>query len=95
MMWCNWFTQHGVLTTVSDWATLASAILGMGGTAILFSKSYTLPPFPGGYGSQSRLEEYSKAAKETRAMTFWQRVGFAILCVGFFCQLVAVLWPKR
>jgi hypothetical protein len=38
----HWFTQHRVLMTFTDWATLASAIFGMVGTAILFRPRATI-----------------------------------------------------
>jgi hypothetical protein len=90
---------HAVLwLTISDWLSLASAGFGMIGTLILFAYSYALPPagfgaprLPGDPVEQKKvLDAWEKRANRAQSR---QRLGLAFLCVGFFLQAVAILWP--
>jgi len=72
-------------------AGLASAILGVIGTVILFLAGYALQPFVGGVFGSEEVNKHNEEVKvkNTNRIRF-QRIGLVFLCGSFFIQAVAV-----
>ena len=88
------------LLTASDWLLLAAALSGVVGTLILIAASYAPPAVPSastfllGDDPVARQKVLRDTAREARRTRHRQRVGLAFLCLGFFLQGIAILWPK-
>ena len=77
--------------TPDKYAALGAAALGAIGTIILFLSSSTLEPFTGApFGSQELVKQYEGIRAKNAARTWWQRVGFAILCASFIAQAMSI-----
>jgi hypothetical protein len=77
--------------TPDKYVALASSTLGAIGTIILFLSSYTLEPFAGAtFGSQELVKQNEGIRAKNAARTWWQKVGFAILCASFIAQAMSI-----
>jgi hypothetical protein len=77
--------------TPDKFAALASAALGVIGTIILFLSSPMLEPFAAApLGSQELVERKEGIRSKNSARNWWQKFGFAILCVSFIAQAVSM-----
>jgi hypothetical protein len=77
--------------TPDKYAALASAALGAIGTIILFLSSSTLEPFAAApFGSQELVRQNEGMRVKNAARSWWQRVGFAILCASFIAQAMSI-----
>ena len=74
------------MSSLQQWLTLLTAVLGLVGSALLFFNSYGLLPHLGflpGRGDNERINEIN------RRWRVRQRVGFGLLCASFVVQGVA------
>jgi hypothetical protein len=68
-------------------ATIASAIIGIVGTALLFFYSNTDIPFEGAtWGGPETQGNNERIAAKNKAWKLKQKIGFGLLCLSFIIQ---------
>lgn len=75
---------------LAQYEGLASALMGLIGTVILFRSSYSLEPFEGMVWGGPEVTEHNRAVRVKNAKrSTWQRVGLGFLCLSFFIQALS------
>lgn len=80
--------------TVAQCLALASAILGAGGTSLIFIGSYAFEPMQGAVFYGPEVARWNEATGRRNIIRKWeQRVGLMLLCISFIVQAASVFLP--
>lgn len=76
----------------TQYVGLASSLLGVVGTGILFANSYSLQSLEGGVFGSPELTRYNDDVRRKNIKRlFWQKIGLICLCFSFIVQVAMIL----